>query len=97
MLFRFVLTCAAALTVVNAFAPASFARLNVRTSCRQMSMADLTERNDLRNVAIIGNYLLTYISILVRFNETNGDRNFQQTKVEKLWPPIYDLNLFFTD
>ena len=64
MLFRFVLTCAAALTVVNAFAPASFARLNVRTSCRQMSMADLTERNDLRNVAIIGNYLHQYYSAM---------------------------------
>ena len=57
MVFRNVLCVAVALTVgVTAFLPTSFPRFNAGSSCRQMSMADLTERNDLRNVAIIGEW-----------------------------------------
>ena len=55
MLFNKLLCGAAALAVVvNAFVPTPFKRFTSIASCRQMSMADLTERNDLRNVAIIG-------------------------------------------
>ena len=52
MVFRNVLCVTLALSVaVNAFLPTAYPRFNAGASCRQMSMA---ERNDLRNVAIIG-------------------------------------------
>jgi hypothetical protein len=62
-LFNKLLCGAAALSVVvNAFVPTPFTRFASVASCRQMSMADLSERNDLRNVAIIGKSPLHFIS-----------------------------------
>ena len=55
MVFRNVLCVTLALSAaVNAFLPTANRRFNAGASCRQMSMAEKTERNDLRNVAIIG-------------------------------------------